>query len=88
MPFVPVGLGLLMVATIRFPAPAKQIVWQRHPFIYLVLIVFILVALIFRPGLVLPVLFLGYLFYGLLQAARRAMFPPKAKAENQESQEE
>ena len=88
VPFLPVGLGLLMVATIRFPAPAKQIVWQRHPFIYLVLIVFILVALIFRPGLVLPVLFMGYLLYGLLQAARRALFPPKAKAENQEDQEE
>jgi hypothetical protein len=31
---------------------------------------------------------MGYLFYGLLQAARRALFPPKAKAENQEDQEE
>ena len=88
MPFMMVGLGLLMVATVRFPAPAKQIVWQRHPFVYLVLIVFLLVALIARPGLVLPFIFVGYLVYGLLQAARRALFPPKVKVENQEGQEE
>ena len=84
MPFLMVGLGLLMVATVRFPAPAKQIVWQRHPFVYLVLIVFLLVALIARPGLVLPCIFVGYLVYGLLQAARRAIFPPKPKEEPQE----
>lgn len=72
MPFVPVVLGLLMVSTWRFPAPAKQIVWQRHPFVYLVLIVFLLVALIFKPGLVLPFIFIGYLFYGFIQVIRKA----------------
>ncbi|MBO7434776.1 CDP-diacylglycerol--serine O-phosphatidyltransferase [bacterium] len=87
-PFAMVGLGLLMVATVRFPAPAKQIVWQRHPFVYLVLIVFLLVALLYRPGLVLPFIFVGYLVYGLLQAARRALFPPKQKENEPDSREE
>lgn len=80
MPVVQVGLGLLMVATVRFPAPAKQIVWQSHPVAYLVLVVFLLTALFVRPGIVLPAVFIGYLLYGLFRAAQRQLFPARKEA--------
>ena len=77
MPIAPMVLGLLMVATMRFPAPAKQIVWKRHAFVYLVLVVILLTALLRYPGIVLPVMFVGYLFYGLISWLVRFFLPKK-----------
>ena len=50
LPFVTAGLGLLMVSNIKYPALAKQNIWKKHPFIYLILAAGIIVLIIANKG--------------------------------------
>ena len=70
LPFVAVALGVLMVSTIRFPAPAKQDIWRKHPFRYLALAAGIIVLIIANRGITLFVIFTGYTLYGLIKYIR------------------
>ena len=70
LPFVAVALGVLMVSTIRFPAPAKQDIWRKHPFRYLALAAGIIVLIVANRGITLFVIFTGYTLYGLIKYAR------------------
>jgi len=75
LPFVAVGLGILMVSTIRYPAPAKQNLWKKHPFIYLALAAGLIVLIIANRGATLFVLFSGYALYGLAVYLRGRLYP-------------
>ena len=67
LPLYSMFLGFLMISTIKFPAPAKSIVWKRHPFSLLVLLVaLIAITVIFKEDS-LFCLFNGYIFYGLIR---------------------
>jgi CDP-diacylglycerol--serine O-phosphatidyltransferase len=70
LPFVAVALGVLMVSTIRFPAPAKQDIWRKHPFRYLALAAGIIVLIVANKEITLFVIFTGYTLYGLIKYAR------------------
>ena len=70
LPFVAVALGVLMVSTIRFSAPAKQDIWRKHPFRYLALAAGIIVLIIANRGITLFVIFTGYTLYGLINYIR------------------
>jgi len=70
LPFVAVALGVLMVSTIRFPAPAKQDIWRKHPFRYLALAAGIIVLIIANRGVTLFLIFTGYAIFGLVNYAR------------------
>ena len=91
LPFVAVALGVLMVSTIRFPAPAKQNLWRKHPFRYLALAAGIIVLIIVCPGITLFVIFTGYTIYGLVNYARTFFKPDpeisNTKLQNNESDE-
>ena len=85
LPFVAVALGVLMVSTIRFPAPAKQNLWRKHPFGYLALAAGIIVLIIVCPGITLFVIFTGYTIYGLVKYIR-TFFKPEIEISNTTSQ--
>ena len=91
LPFVTVALGVLMVSTIRFPAPAKQDLWRKHPFGYLALAAGIIVLIIANWGVTLFVIFTGYTIYGLVQYIRTFFKPeveiPNTTSENNELNE-
>jgi len=75
LPFVAVALGVLMVSTIRFPAPAKQDIWRKHPFRYLALAAGIIVLIVANKGITLFVIFTGYTLYGLINYIRLFLKP-------------
>jgi phosphatidylserine synthase len=70
LPIITFCLGILMVSNIRFPAPAKKILWKQHPFIYLALFAGLLVLVITNTGLTLFIIFIAYLLYGLITHIR------------------
>jgi CDP-diacylglycerol--serine O-phosphatidyltransferase len=70
LPIVTFCLGILMVSNIRFPAPAKKILWKQHPFIYLALFAGLLVLVITNTGLTLFIIFITYVLYGLVTHLR------------------
>ena len=50
LPVVTTGLGLLMVSNIKYSAPAKQNIWKKHPFVYLILAAGIIALIITNIG--------------------------------------
>ncbi|RLD11102.1 MAG: CDP-diacylglycerol--serine O-phosphatidyltransferase [Chlamydiae bacterium] len=80
LPFVTVALGVLMVSTVRFPAPAKQNIWRKHPFRYLAIAAGIVVLIIANRGITLFVIFTGYTLYGLINYIRQ-FFKHETEAE-------
>jgi len=64
LPFITAGLGLLMVSNIKYPALAKQNIWKKHPFIYLILAAGIIALVITNIGPTLFCLALIYASYG------------------------
>ncbi len=64
LPFVTAGLGILMVSNIKYSAPAKQNVWKKHPFIYLILAAGVIVLIITNMGPTLFCLAMVYAFSG------------------------
>jgi CDP-diacylglycerol--serine O-phosphatidyltransferase len=89
LPIVTFCLGLLMVSNIRFPAPAKQILWKQHPFMYLALFGGLLVLVITNTGLTLFILFITYVLYGLIAHIRkRGLKSSKTALESQPSEPE
>ncbi len=64
LPFVTAGLGLLMVSNIKYSAPAKQNIWKKHPFIYLILAAGVIVLIFTNIGPTLFCLAMVYAFSG------------------------
>ena len=71
LPFAVVGVGVLMVSRIRYPALAKQILWRRHQFTSFVCVAGIIALMIASGGATLFVLFTGYTLYGIVAHLRR-----------------
>lgn len=76
LPLVTVGLGILMVSRIRYPAIAKHILWRKHQFTYLVFAAGIIALMLAYRGATLFVLFTGYAVYGIVAELRRPSEPP------------
>ena len=85
LPVITACLGILMVSTVRFPAPAKQILWKRHPFMYFALAAGLLALVIANHGLTLFVLFAGYALYGLVSHIKHALRNPRPLAGSSQS---
>jgi len=81
LPFVAIALGILMVSTIRFPAPAKQDIWKKHPFRYLALAAGIVILIIANIEVTLFVIFTGYTIYGLVKYIK-TFFKPEPELES------
>lgn len=79
LPIVTVALGILMVSNIRFPAPAKQNIWRKHPFMYLALAAGLIVLIIAYRGPTLFVIFAGYTVYGLVKHFKSYIKPKTHK---------
>ena len=89
LPFVAVALGILMVSTIRFPAPAKQDIWRKHPFRYLALAAGIVILIIANREVTLFVIFTGYTIYGLVKYIRTFFKPePESDSDTENHQEQ
>ena len=86
LPVVTIALGVLMVSTIRFPAPAKQDIWRKHPFRYLALAAGIIVLIVANRGVTLFVIFTGYVMWGLINSLREILL--KKKINETESNEQ
>lgn len=78
LPIITFCLGILMVSNIRFPAPAKKILWKQHPFIYFALFAGLLVLVIVNTALTLFIIFIAYVLYGLISHIRSRKSIPSA----------
>lgn len=70
LPFVTAALGILMVSSIRYPAPVKRELWRRRHFVYFALAAGVLALIIASRGATLFALFSGYVVWGLVQHFR------------------
>jgi len=75
LPFVTAALGILMVSSIRYPAPVKRDLWRRRHFIYFALAAGVLALIIASRGATLFALFSGYIIWGLVQHVRAPQAP-------------
>ncbi len=85
LPFVTAGLGLLMVSNIKYPAPAKQNIWKKHPFVYLILAAGVIALIITNTGATLFCIALIYAAYGPISHFRnkRKMISDKTETVEQ-----
>jgi CDP-diacylglycerol--serine O-phosphatidyltransferase len=78
LPFITAALGILMVSTIRYPAPAKQLMWRTRSFYIFAAGACVIALMLASRGATLFVLFTGYALFGVIRAARKASFVPRA----------
>lgn len=71
LPLMTAAVGLLMVSTVRYPAPAKQELWRKHPFLYLPVAVLAIMLVIAMRGFAVFPAFAAYTAYGIIMHVRR-----------------
>lgn len=90
LPLVTAALGILMVSSIRYPAPVKRELWRRQHFVYFALAAGVLALIIASRGATLFALFSGYVVWGLVQhvrASQTAGAAPPAAGEFEEEED-
>ena len=75
LPLATAALGLLMVSTIRYPAPAKQDLWRKQPFLYLPIAILVIMLVFASKGPSLCFAFTAYVVYGLVMHFRNRRAP-------------
>jgi len=74
LPILLLLIALLMVSTIRYPS-FKQVDWQLKTPLRTFVVIIVVAGLIFwQQEVAFVVLFLGYIFYGLIRHVRRVQF--------------
>jgi CDP-diacylglycerol--serine O-phosphatidyltransferase len=71
LPVATAVIGVLMVSTVRYPAPAKTLLKRQHSFYIFAAIACVIALLIANRGATLFVLFTGYMLLGIVRQCRK-----------------
>jgi CDP-diacylglycerol---serine O-phosphatidyltransferase len=84
LPILLLLIALLMVSTIRYPS-FKQVDWQLKTRIRTFVLIIVIAGLIFwQQEIAFVVLFLGYIFYGLVRHVRRVQFVSRLRLQRKQ----
>jgi CDP-diacylglycerol--serine O-phosphatidyltransferase len=75
LPFVMLGLGILMVSRVHYPHAGDRLLGGKKSFFHLLVIGLVLVLIFLHHEIMLALAFNGFLVYGLLNEVRCQIFP-------------
>jgi CDP-diacylglycerol--serine O-phosphatidyltransferase len=75
MPFMMLGMGVLMVSRVHYPHVGDRLLRGRKSFMHLLVIITALALIVMHPDLMLAIAFNGYMLFGLVNEARLQLFP-------------
>lgn len=75
MPFVLLGLGVLMVTRVHYPHIGDRLLRGRKSFMHLLVLITALALIVMHPDLMLAIGFNGYMIFGLINEVRLQLFP-------------